>query len=135
VITCYPDQDADEWPTDSGATTACDTCPVGLIPAHSSVDCDDGNAEVFPGNQMFYATCRMCGAQCCTGNEAFDYNCDGISELRWPDYQDCERCIAGWTINEETIPECGVRGDLEFCQPAGLGICSTSNQFRAQECR
>jgi hypothetical protein len=42
-----------------------------------SGDCDDNDANVFPGQQAFFVVPRA--------NSSFDYDCDGEDELRWTD--------------------------------------------------
>jgi len=134
-ITCFPDGDGDGWPSASGATIACDTCPANLIPARSNVDCDDGNPDVFPGNEMFYFDCRPCGMQCCVGNEQFDYNCDGVSEPEFPVATTCLEpgCTGSGFLGQ--IPDCGVPGDFHRCRIVAMGLCEYSNFTSRQPCR
>ena len=133
-ITCYPDADSDSWPRATGAITACDTCPGDFVPARSDVDCDDGNADVFPGNEMYYFDCRPCGTQCCVGAESYDYNCDVVSERQYPDETTCLVDCSGTGFLGE-IPDCGVAGDFHQCRIIGMGLCEYSNSTSRQPCR
>lgn len=132
-ITCFPDGDMDGWPSDSGAVTACSTCPAGFVQARTDVDCDDGNPDVFPGNEMFYFDCRPCGMQCCTGDERFDYNCDGVSELEYPNESTCP--CPGSSGFVGMIPDCGVQGDFFRCISLAMGLCEVANFVTRQACR
>jgi hypothetical protein len=133
-IICFPDVDADGWPRSSGAQSACETCPSGLVPAQPEADCDDSNANVFPGNETFYFDCRPCGMQCCAGQNAFDYNCDGDSELRYPNQTGClDGCTDTGFLGE--IPACGDPGDFHQCRLVGMGLCEYANSTSRQPCR
>jgi len=131
-ITCYPDGDSDNWPRATGAITACDTCPGDFVPARPDVDCDDGNADVFPGNEMFYFDCRPCGMQCCVGDDRFDYNCDGESELQYPNETTCPCPGNSGFLGQ--IPDCGVEGDFHRCRTIGM-LCEVANFVSRQPCR
>jgi len=77
-ITCYTDSDGDGWGNMNGSSTTAvgAPCPKGygttVAPdgTQTSGDCDDTNANVFPGQQKTFTTSY--GA-----SKSFDYNCDG----------------------------------------------------------
>jgi hypothetical protein len=131
-ITCFPDGDMDGWPRGISPVIACDTCPAGFVPPRSDVDCDDGNADVFPGNEMFYFDCRPCGMQCCVGDDRFDYNCNGASELQYPNETTCPCPGNSGFLGQ--IPDCGVEGDFHRCRTIGM-LCEVANFVTRQPCR
>ncbi len=77
-ITCYTDADGDGWGNMKGTSTTAvgGPCPNGygttLAPdgKQTNGDCDDTNANVFPGQTKTFTT--PYGAA-----KSFDYNCDG----------------------------------------------------------
>jgi hypothetical protein len=71
---------------------------------------------------------------CCAGQDAFDYNCDGVSELQYPNPTGClDGCTGSGFLGE--IPSCGVFGDFHMCRLLGMGICEYSNSWSRQPCR
>ncbi len=79
----FADCDGDGYPTASAAAmTACErpgpptTCPTGYWtsrrPVTGSIDCDDGDAEVSPGQRGYFEDPYTVGR-----DTSFDYDCDG----------------------------------------------------------
>jgi hypothetical protein len=108
-------------------------------------DCNDGNANVHPGQTAFFATPHMVD-----GQWSWDYNCDAVKSTRWPrggcycwdpyDPKTCETPVDGlgeydpW--NTDPIP-CG-EGDywVEGIPDDHIG-CSGHRilGYKLQECR
>ncbi len=66
-------------------------------------DCDDADANVYPGQLAFFVTPRM--------NNSYDYDCDGLLTLQYPvhgkhnnDHPACTH-VDGWTGGK--VPDCG----------------------------
>ena len=106
--------------------------PTGAAPGCSKpLDCDDGNADVFPGQKKYFTF---------AGDLAeFDYNCDGTPEKRWTGLATCTKemgvCVAkeGWG---DAVPACGVEGTwVTACRAESGGCVASSGVARVQECR
>jgi hypothetical protein len=66
-VTCYADSDRDSHGSATNSSQFCTSCPVGWTT--NSDDCDDGDANVHPGQKNYFSTRR--------GNGSFDYDCVG----------------------------------------------------------
>jgi hypothetical protein len=142
-ITCYTDADGDGWGTTKGSTTTVVgmACPKGYGPivapdgTKTNGDCDDTNANVFPGQLKTFSV--PYGA-----SKSYDYNCDGQSTPApmiggaacegltmfdscanlgpYPDY--CG-CTAQLVSGNQT---CGATVQATACNVPSKGACSPS---------
>jgi hypothetical protein len=125
--TFYLDKDSDGYGDTNETIQACDR-PKGYAALEG--DCDDGDDEVFPGQEEFHASASK-------GTGTHDYNCDGIEELEVPGVVSCKgnggSCVGdGWSSG---VPDCGDSGLLASCvQYFGLG-CGWWLSMEAQRCR
>jgi hypothetical protein len=136
----------DKDPCTSNACTAEETCeyapysdsdsdgfqPSGAAPGCSKpADCDDGNADAFPGQTKFFSFASD-GAE-------FDYNCDGTTERRWNALATCTKIMGGCSVVEgwgDAVPACGVSGKWVTACHVESGSCVASDgEERVQECR
>jgi hypothetical protein len=142
-ITCYTDSDGDGWGNMKGSTTTAvgGPCPKGygtiVAPdgTQTNGDCDDTDANVFPGQTKTFTTSY--GA-----SKSFDYNCDGqatpapviggaacsglqmfytcSSLAMYPDYCGCSAQLSTGT---ET---CGATVQATPCTVPAKGQCNPS---------
>lgn len=76
-------------------------------------DCDDGDAQVYPGQVSFFTAPSAAGS--------FDYDCSGGAELEFAAHTTCDppTCgdVAGWR-HPAPIPGCGALGEWDsgYCQ-------------------
>lgn len=75
--------------------------PKGYVSNDS--DCNDGNATINQKQEAWYTRPYINN----NNDESFDYNCDGIEQLRFSEYADCKKA-SGWQLN--TLPACGETG-------------------------
>jgi hypothetical protein len=134
------------------------------LTAGVDIDCNDRNADVFPGATEYHGTPYCTGSAamgtrsggswvCATGTPSWDYNCDGEEDPQWTRAGSdgcslqshcgfggcsywCSR--AGWTSPD--APPCGELEDYRECRCAGdFGCwnipCNTSLEGRRQACR
>lgn len=109
-----------------------------------TLDCVDGNRNVFPGQTTYYST-PISGV---STSRDYDYNCDGEETRRWTltsvsTTASCTDSIlrgfcigsSGWTGT--TAPACGASAGLSLCAyNTRAGECvRTRYTSRAQECR
>jgi hypothetical protein len=131
----YFDEDRDGVGDPNAPTVAC-TLEPGL--SRSGTDCDDGDAEVYPGQTLGFELPRADGT--------WDYNCDGVSTPLLTEQPTCQApplCgtdglttpLEGWAT--AFIPECGDRGAwLIRCELTLAGCTSTlADELRPQLCR
>lgn len=124
-------------------------------PSTVAADCDDADANVFPGQTRFFATPRKNGG-------GYDYDCDGAITPRYgslPKNHVCQACMpeppfcrAGLGhslhvcgLHTTLVPaafdvdvECGTTGDLITCEVQNPLMCLQVNTMRtktAQGCR
>jgi hypothetical protein len=102
----YKDADNDGFGDAATTQLACANAqPAGFVA--SSDDCDDKNANAFPGQTAFFATPRT--------NGSFDYNCSGSNEKD----------------TEETNSPC------VFCATSActaVNVCARANNFSGTRC-
>jgi hypothetical protein len=120
----YPDADADGFGDRSatGVPGCADTPPKGYVA--DNTDCDDHDAQVFPGQTAFFSTTSA-------GVHTFDYNCDGMMEKGVPEYPGasctfCPSACSGNGCSDPTssmCPSANTQGSLS-CPREG-GICLT----------
>jgi hypothetical protein len=126
-VTCYPDRDNDGHgdPGDPG-TVWCDTCPSGYAPAND--DCNEENADVFPGNTEWYTDNR-------------DHNCRDGPEPFYTDvtatdcHTDCYECVPTGELNWGEVA-CGFTYSVPtecYCDSDSCIITETDD--RTQKCR
>lgn len=123
--TYYHDLDLDGY-GDPGAPLQACQLPAGYV--SEAGDCDDGDAEVHPGQAAYFALPSAGGS--------YDYDCDGVVELERPSL--ASGCAVascdgeGWTAG---VPACGDAGYLTHCVPyLGLG-CGPWVVWQVQRCR
>ena len=122
--TYYPDLDLDGYGDPTSPLQACQL-PAGYV--SEAGDCDDGDADVHPGQTAFFALASAGGA--------YDYDCDGVIALERPSL--ASGCAAscdgeGWAAS---VPACGDAGYLTLCVPyLGLG-CGPWVVWQVQRCR
>ncbi|HEX3901497.1 MAG TPA: hypothetical protein VH853_01535 [Polyangia bacterium] len=115
----YQDADGDGYGNRNGVlgTTAKAGCagapPAGFVA--DNTDCDDGDANAFPGQTAYFPTPSK-------GIGTFDYNCDGTSEKGIPEYPSasCTFCPSA----------CGTNG----CSAAASGSCGSANESASLSC-
>ena len=131
VSTCtkkvfYLDKDKDGYGDGGKPTAACDV-PAGY--STNTMDCDDGNKDVRPGQSKFFD-------KPIPGTKGFDYNCDGQQEPRYPKKAKCKKqgkkCVgSGWGL---FVPSCGNTGMWLECVKYG-SHCGEKIGARSQACR
>ena len=84
----YADEDGDGWGDPDNFIISC-TQPLNYLPWPNNLDCDDTNANIYPGST------EVCDGQ--------DNNCDGIVDEGFPD------------TDFDGIPDCGCPGDDSDC--------------------
>ena len=129
-------------PSSTAPTVSCETtgCRHAMIDADSdgfsanagcgSIDCNDGNGSVFPGNSSWYVT------PITPGGSDWDYNCSAAAEKQYPSLASCKAGCAltsgpGWSSG---IPACGVSGSLITACDSSSGGCSSFTRPTAQGC-
>lgn len=87
-----------------------------------SRDCNDGNANVFPGQEAFFDQ-PILGAQ---GEAAYDYNCDSASEPELSESYPLQYCIAEYGSEDvcNGFGECG-----EALWSKGYPVCGQRDSF------
>lgn len=129
---CYIDADNDGFqaPDSVGVMDTSCECEGASAPADldNPRDCDDSNANVFPGQEQYFESgyCPGLGseASCEDGERSFDYNCDG-EETKEPLCIDspgspcCTNngtsCITWGAKWLHPIPACGESGTTTIC--------------------
>ena len=115
----YQDADGDGYGNKNGVlgTTAKAGCagspPAGFVA--DNTDCDDGDANAFPGQTAYFPTPSK-------GIGTFDYNCDGASQKGIAEYPgaSCTFCPSA----------CGTNG----CSAAVSGSCGSANASASLSC-
>jgi hypothetical protein len=147
ITTCYRDEDGDgfgvaERPLPVAVDAA---CPSGTVPAGTTAatDCDDADADVFPGQTAWFNTSRCTpGGPVPPGGLCWDYNCDGVEQQRWPRPASCLAILGrcndqGWSLLDGVVvPACGQPGAWTQCANVlGLGCLPGATISRpVQEC-
>lgn len=90
----------------------CCTTPV-------ECDCDDTNPDVHPGQRAFFEEMRPDFSNP-SAPEAFDYDCDGVSEPEFPqgnciDLNACAQATDDQVFQGESEYACGAPGLRRFC--------------------
>lgn len=129
LLSGYVDQDGDSH----GAGSAATTCVGWDLPPRTAVrggDCDDANANVFPGQTAYFTTPRA--------NGSYDYDCDVLETQRT--YSDCSSCVADATNTfcqsscaASPVAACGVTGSHQTC--SAVLPCSLAPSSLVQPCR
>lgn len=150
----YPDCDGDGFAAE-GATEVSACEPPGEVggcvwvrlapgdpphdPANESTDCDDGAAEVFPGQDLFFGEPIPDAAVAW----AWDYDCDGSATLEYgaggitceADLTAPDQCVIVSPVFLEPT-SCGTVGSLvDDCVPGPAGCVATGSGFVQQRCR
>jgi cysteine-rich repeat protein len=123
---CMRDADGDGWGDPADAYASSEGCEegyvAGLVDATRAVDCNDGDARVFPGQLEYFSD-----SLCATPEQSppcFDYDCDGRDELQLARRLSCSLLSAceatGWVGG---VPECGQEGRRGRCVLNLLGLC------------
>jgi hypothetical protein len=92
-------------------------------------DCDDGNADVFPGQTAWFDAPKDVAG--------FDYDCNGRLDKRWTIVASCSTspsCAVteGWL---DAVPECGFVGEwVVSCASSGATCTPATATRRTQEC-
>lgn len=135
--TWYRDMDMDGYGRDS-ETVCFPTQPEGY--AAEGGDCCDGRPEVNPGVTEWQDEPYNCP------EESWDWNCDGVTDIRWPEsspgaWDDChlidneEECLSmiWW---DDTPPACGesLSGDYCIWSSAVGGGCGSASGAPTQVC-
>lgn len=123
----YRDADGDGFGDSSAADSACDAAQ-GYVEDNS--DCDDQDTDAFPDQDQWL------GRQT-TGNQDFDFNCDGLEEQQYPDAIDCAlappSCKGeGWL---GSVPACGEEGTYVICIKDLSTCVADVGETRTQHCR
>jgi hypothetical protein len=113
----YPDVDVDGF-GDRNATPmigCADTPPTNGKWVTDNTDCDDHDANAFPGQTAFFATTSA-------GVHTFDYNCDGMLQKGVPEYPgaSCTFCPSA----------CSGNG----CSDPASSLCSSANAQASLAC-
>jgi hypothetical protein len=124
----YQDADADGYGNKNGVlgTTAKAGCagvpPSGFVA--DNTDCDDGDANVHPGQTGYFATVSK-------GTGTFDYDCDGTVTKEFAQYPGasctfCPSCSAGCGTGATSCSASGAQASLAC--PLEGGICLSTIQ-------
>jgi hypothetical protein len=131
----YQDADGDGYGNKNGLVSAGTAKPgcTGVTPPAGFVadntDCDDGDANVHPGQTSYFGTVSK-------GTGTFDYDCDGTRTKQFPEYPGagctfCPSCSAGCGTGATSCSASGAQASLAC--PLEGGIClSTIQPTQAQ---
>jgi hypothetical protein len=94
-------------------------------------DCDDGNRDVHPDQQDWFATPRA--------DQSFDYDCDDRDEQEFPEPVVCNLLgLGGCNVAERFLgraPACGQPGSWGTCRPGTLScVESPTNPGKIMRC-
>ncbi len=93
------------------AGAGCCDCDKDLVPSNkpgcNGNDCDDDDANVFPGQTKFFGTESK--------NNGFDYNCDQKLETEYKKLDCVALCDPKVDGYIGTAPQCGKSGDFGSC--------------------
>ena len=122
ALTFFADADADGFGDLRSSSFAC-TPPSSFVA--DATDCYDGNPGAYPGSLAQMDVDR--------GDGSYDYNCDGVESLEWPDLFACEAEVSytfGW--DAYPVPDCGGSGTLS----GGIGTsdCTVTWMTYPQNC-
>jgi Putative metal-binding motif len=131
---CFADADGDSFRTASAVSSAdMDCSDPGEATGAAQLDCCDVDANVNPAAAAFSPSPTACGG--------WDYNCDGIEELRFPEVVVGDIACFGsppcFGMQDAigfrgAVPSCGQLGTRQTCNQSN---CSTSVAIALQECR
>ncbi len=124
--TYHADSDKDGFGDPKKSIASC-LVPKGYV--DNNKDCDDQDANVFPGQTVYFDKPRKDGS--------FDYNCDGKDEMQYTVVGSCRDCQSA-VIDLGyigAIPSCGTAGEwLDLCRFDG-GMCKEITIQKVQACR
>ena len=107
--TCYRDSDGDTF---YGGFSVCGACPSGSLMTNPGMsDCADFDANVRPNQTAFFTSGYASGA-----GTSFDYDCDGLTERRFPRSRDGAECTSATTFDA-----CGLLSGWEESGPISCG--------------
>jgi len=116
------DADNDGFGDKSGSGYAfCTRAPAGYVT--NRLDCCDRDGDVRPTQTIFRWQQSSCGG--------FDWNCDGVEELQYPDRFTCDPVVDGWS---STVAACSIVGDWVHVA-MGAPTCGISLASMQQQCR
>jgi hypothetical protein len=123
----FRDADGDGFGDSSATDVACDAAS-GYVEDNS--DCDDQDKEAFPGQDQWLGRPT-------TGNQDFDFNCDGTEEQQYPEVINCAlappSCKGeGW---KGSVPACGGEGTYVTCIKEGSACVEDVGETRTQHCQ
>ena len=131
---CYKDEDGDGVGVSNISQTAC-TCAAGW--ASKNGDCDDDNADVFPGQTAYFTKPYTSPL-----GDSWDYNCNFVPEPKYASvgycYKSGSSCKwqAGWAINTGLEPPlCGVTKNWITACTMTSGYCTPTVAPYTQACR
>jgi hypothetical protein len=117
----YQDADQDGFGASSVASVC--TCEAGGVLQYSqytatdATDCQDSNADVFPGQTLSFGTPYSTAFN----QSSYDYNCDGIEEK---DLESLGECMCDSNPDPDNATECTT---LVLLAAAGQGDCGLKN--------
>ncbi|MGH7268885.1 MAG: hypothetical protein ACREJ3_00515 [Polyangiaceae bacterium] len=114
----YQDADSDGFGNPNVSVVGCSGLPPAGYVANNT-DCDDANANAYPGQTAYFSTPRS--------NGSYDYNCDGSEEGTNAVYPGgtcgyCEETSSGCTNGSESCGTAGQQGYMS-CRPF-IGVLS-----------
>lgn len=125
LITFYRDGDGDGF-----GSTPLDACSMPSGYVSMGGDCDDGDADAFPGQTAFFSSSRSSGG--------FDYDCSGTATVETGSFSgSCGSTLftcdgRGYT---GSVPACGASGSVRRCRWVIGGGCSDTTTTVTQRCR
>jgi hypothetical protein len=134
AATCYKDEDGDGVGVNNVSQTSC-TCAAGW--SSKSGDCDDDNADVFPGQTAYFVKPYpgLLG-------DSWDYNCNFIPEPKHTSIGYCYKSGStckwqpGWAISSGLEPPtCGVTKNWITACTMTSGYCNPTVVQYTQACR
>ncbi len=119
--TYYQDHDGDGV----GGTKTQNACaPPGKGWVTTGGDCDDENADVFPGQTKYFGTAY----QPPNGGDSYDYNCNKKEEEQPPGYKTAGTCAIG--IAAGTCTGDGYLPDTGRTASTGIDLICGSNRYQ-----
>ncbi len=104
--------------------------PASSPPVFPCDDCDDGNANGFPGQTLFFATA--------TAKGSFDYDCNGTAEQEITTVGMCKPLTCGFSVGWQfSAAACGVTAKwIEMCESRDPDPgCMVTTSDKTQRCR
>lgn len=134
TMICYQDQDGDGV-GGNVTQTAC-SCSAGW--SLKSGDCEDGNADVFPGQTAYFSEPYTSTF----GMDSWDYNCNLLPEPKYVSIGYCYKSgsgckwQAGWSVTTGSDPPlCGVTSPWITSCTMSSGGCTATATDLTQACR